>query len=575
MARGKEEESMEETSSGPPRAGDAPRSCPDSLAPVGRSRDRAMVAVVFLAIAVLYVASVPGVWFMKSDSAVYMTLARSLARGEGYTFNHGPYGRYPPVFPAMLALVYGTLGESIWAMQALVALTGAGAMAVAFALIRERSGTRPALAIIILAATCTWFWSYSSQHIVSEAPYTLFSLMALWLAERALRSPRSPALKWSLAVGVATVAIYTRMPGVALIPALVAAALLARGQHWARRQRLIAAGAAGIIGSLAALVWVVRAWAFGPGQTYTVMVLAARNRPLADFVHRLQFRLSEWAATPLSWSYRETPWAAGLAILCALLLPGLVISLKRFRSAAEFYLAAYFILMVLLGGNTSHERYVVPVVPLLLYYGYLSLSALSAWLSEKLGKGRDSALGRRLLWAVRHLAVIAGVALLCFAVRERVKHNRGAKRFSPRRRLDARRRVLAWRRASAWADRYIPEDATVYGPWSRTYYFTERHSRNPAKVNDTRLELAHVLTCGARFALVEPHDVSRLFIKPVISRFPQCFTPVCAARKMVLYRIERERIRETLTRLGVDVAGGARKEYKGGAEEHDRAGGDG
>ena len=565
---------MEETGNGLPCAGDAHRICPALPAPVGRSRDRAMVVVVFLAIAVLYVASVPGVWSMKSDSAVYMTLARSLARGEGYTFNRGPYGRYPPVFPVMLALVYSTLGENIWAMQALVALTGVGAMAAAFALIRERSGTRPALAIVILAATCTWFWTYSSQHIVSEAPYAFFSLIALWLAERALRSPRFAALKWLLAVGVATVAVYTRMPGVALIPALVGAALLARGQHWAPRQRWMAAAAAAVIGSLAALVWIVRAWAFGPGQTYTTMVLSAGNRPLTDFVDRLQLRLSEWAATPLSWSYRETPWAAGLAILCVLLLPGFVIGLRRFRSAAEFYLGAYFILMVLVGGNTSHERYVVPVVPLLLYYGYLSVSALSAWLSEKLGKGRGTAPRRGLLWAVRHLALIAGVALLCFAVRERVKHRRGARSFSPRRREEARRRVLGWRRASVWADRYIPEDATVYGPWSRICYFTERHSRNPAKVNDTRVELAYVLTCGARFALVEPYDVSRLFIKPLISRFPQCFTPVCATKQVVLYRIERQRIQETLTRLGVDVARGAGKEYKGGVEEHDRAGGD-
>ncbi|NQT85511.1 hypothetical protein HQ560_02025, partial [bacterium] len=53
---------------------------------------RATVAVVFLLILVAYLLSIPGVWSVHSDSAIYLGLGRSLARGDGYTFNCAPFG---------------------------------------------------------------------------------------------------------------------------------------------------------------------------------------------------------------------------------------------------------------------------------------------------------------------------------------------------------------------------------------------------------------------------------------------------------------------------------------------------
>jgi len=515
------------------------------------------VVVVFVLIAMLYVASAPRVWFMKSDSAVYIRLARSLVRGEGYTFNGSPYGKYPPVFPLMLVPVYAALGESLWAMQALVALTGVGAIAMAFALARARSGTRPALAVVVLTALCTWFWTHSSQFIMSEVPYAFLSLTALWLAERAVQSPRLPALKWLAAVVVATAAIYTRMVGAALIPALMGTALLARGQHWSLRQRSVAAGAAGCIGSLAVVIWMARAWQFGLGQSYTGMAVFARDQSLHDFVCKLQLRLSEWAVTPLSWSYKEMHWAAGLAVLCVLVLPGVVAGLRRFRSGAEFYLCAYFAVMVLAGGRGGHERYVVPVVPLLVYYGYLSTSVLSRWLSERLGKWRRAAGGTRLLWVARRLPVIAGVAVLCFALVQRHEGHRGAKRFLPRERQKATRRLETWRQASTWAERYIPEDAKVYGTWTLTHFFTGRRSRRFVKVDDERVQLIHVLASGAAFVIVEDWGNSARFLKPVVECYIECFTPICVTRRMALYRIERHKIQERLRGLNASPETGA------------------
>ncbi len=182
-------------------------------------RRETVVAVAVLVLAAgVYIASVPGILFVKPDSAVYMSTARSLARGEGYAYNHARLGKYPPVFPLMLCLVYRSCGQDIRAMQFIVASCGAGALLFAWLLVRARSGARTALAVLALTATCTWFQSHSSAYILAGAPYALFSLAALWLAERAVRAEERLVLHWLLAAGVGAAAILTHVTGVALIP---------------------------------------------------------------------------------------------------------------------------------------------------------------------------------------------------------------------------------------------------------------------------------------------------------------------------------------------------------------------
>ena len=92
-------------------------------------RWKLLVWALLVALVVAYVGSVPGQLFPKPDTMVYLGLARSLANGDGYTFNLEPYGKYPPVFPALL--VAGNALGGVWGMQALVALCGVGALVAA------------------------------------------------------------------------------------------------------------------------------------------------------------------------------------------------------------------------------------------------------------------------------------------------------------------------------------------------------------------------------------------------------------------------------------------------------------
>ena len=70
-------------------------------------------------------------WRFQRDSALYLTLARSLAETRTYSFDYRSHVLALPGLPGMSSLVYMTVGASYLAMNALMALFGLGCIAVA------------------------------------------------------------------------------------------------------------------------------------------------------------------------------------------------------------------------------------------------------------------------------------------------------------------------------------------------------------------------------------------------------------------------------------------------------------
>ena len=83
------------------------------------------------------------------------------------------------------------------------------------------------------------------------------------------------------------------------------------------------------------------------------------------------------------------------------------------------------------------------------------------------------------------------------------------------------------------AERYVPEDARIYGRWTFVHFFTGRPSRRFAKVDDARVQLSQVLASGAGFVIVEDWGNSARFLKPVVECYVQCFTPICVTTRSV------------------------------------------
>ncbi len=130
------------------------------------------------------------------DNAAYISLAYALVEGLGYVELWEPgapdHAKYPPVFPATLALAL-LLGAGTWAqLKVLPLLFVAGAVLVTFAWVHGRQGPFFAAAVALLVLLSDAFLS-ASHWILSEAPFVAFVLLSLWAADRAL-----PGVEWRL-----------------------------------------------------------------------------------------------------------------------------------------------------------------------------------------------------------------------------------------------------------------------------------------------------------------------------------------------------------------------------------------
>lgn len=130
--------------------------------------------------------------FPGGDNAGYMILGEALRTGAGYVDLHLPdapvHTQYPPLYPALLA-VLGWMGGLQLFKAASLALT-TGAVALTAGLGRRWGGPLVGAAGGALAALSPVLLDYS-HYVLSEAPFVFLVLAALWAAARTAGGPAS------------------------------------------------------------------------------------------------------------------------------------------------------------------------------------------------------------------------------------------------------------------------------------------------------------------------------------------------------------------------------------------------
>jgi hypothetical protein len=214
-----------------------------------------------LAIIVLiagYSRMVVGVCGIYHDDAVYVSTAKALAEGEGYSLINVPGSpvqtRFPILYPALLALIWyiwPAFPENLGAMQGLSLLAAATTVGAAYLyLVRFGYFSRGiAVASGLLCGTSASFLYFSSQTL-SEMPFALLLLGAVWAIDRDLRTPSSTRKRQVFLGALLGLPFLCRSIGGALIP--VGVLVLYRA---GRPVRWIVAGAAAVT-----LPWVVWTW---------------------------------------------------------------------------------------------------------------------------------------------------------------------------------------------------------------------------------------------------------------------------------------------------------------------------
>ena len=201
-------------------------------------------AIVLGTILTLHSAQPAGVFW---DDGVYLISARSIAMGDGYAFAHLPGApaavHFPPVWPLLLAGVWWLAPDFpanlaiFGVVNPLLAALAAG-LTCAYAM--DRARLAPVVAVVVTTVFALTLPVLALNGVLFAEPlFLVVAVVALMAGDRAtdVGGARN-ALFAGLAVGVA---VLTRSTAIALIPALMAALLIARRP----REAVTAAAAAG------------------------------------------------------------------------------------------------------------------------------------------------------------------------------------------------------------------------------------------------------------------------------------------------------------------------------------------
>jgi len=360
--------------------------------------NRRRVVLVVVATMVLYLAAITPLFpFQGGDNAEYLLLARSLARGQGFTTIYTeppePHTKYPFLFPLMLAGVMAVFGENLVVMKVLIAVCAALTAGATLKLWEDRGDKGIALAAAVLVATVPYTLKYSIR-VLSEIPFAAFSTLALLFAERALKqdSVKSRALPVGILFSLA--AYFTRSIGITLFPALLGATLLKAPLRKRLPRNLILAATIALPFLLAAGAWSLRGYLVtrGQGDNYLKEFIVKDPEDLhspriglLDLVHRIgensPYYLNQIGINLLPIPilfHRDQTKVFGLLIV-GIAAIGFLRVIRRHRGAPELFTLAYLSLLLLWG--FYEVRFLIPLFPVLLYYLFKGMEGLGRWTS--------------------------------------------------------------------------------------------------------------------------------------------------------------------------------------------------
>lgn len=135
---------------------------------------------ILLALIVIYLTGFTGQWQPESDSALYLSLGRSLALGHGFSVlgqpNHLAYAGLPWLIAATFK-IFGV--DQLFPIHLIILLLAWGALAMLYALLSLRSGRPTAVVVTTIVALSDTFFRYSMK-VLTDMPF-MAGVMAVFL----------------------------------------------------------------------------------------------------------------------------------------------------------------------------------------------------------------------------------------------------------------------------------------------------------------------------------------------------------------------------------------------------------
>ncbi len=302
------------------------------------------------------------------DNAAYIALGRSLFEHGSYRSLYDPgtplHTQYPPVFPAVLGAAMAA-GLQPWVpLKLIIALFSAIAVGFTYLWIRRRRRPMLALGVGVMIAIGPGVLELG-HWILSDVPFWAFTAISLWAFERLRPELRG---RFAIAVLATVLAYFTRSAGLPLL--LAAFAWLALRRRW-KQLAVLAAVALPLAGA-----WWLRAKLQGGVDYVSQFWYVNPYSPelgrigAVDLFDRMLDNASRYARIHLPILLTGTTGALPLLAGVSVIGFGAFGWVKRLRrpTLAELFLPLYIALLLVWPSVWSGERFLLPALPLLLYY---------------------------------------------------------------------------------------------------------------------------------------------------------------------------------------------------------------
>lgn len=344
-------------------------------------RNLALLIVVLGSVAVFNFKTIREGQEWSDDVGQYLQHAKNLATHSPYAatlfvFRKGVWAPgprvYPPLFPAILSVIYRWRGLDLHLMQAFVVVSLLIGLATIFYAFRSDHPFEERLAVIALVGFNPILWRFKDT-IMPDIPFIFLLYASLYAIEKGLSDGPAKRCEWldaALTGLLMYLAYATKLLAIALIPLPILWCAVRR-RRVTLKPILMSAVCAGLALSQFLVTRDVR-------NEFDILNLA---RIQGHYSFRMYARFYAGALCSFfnDGSSRVLRWCVFAPILALALIGG---ARQLRRTARSWEIFAVFNLVLILIWEQVEVRYLFPIFPLFLFYVFSGLR----WFSERIPK---------------------------------------------------------------------------------------------------------------------------------------------------------------------------------------------
>lgn len=465
---------------------------------------------------------------LNGDDTSYYLLGKALAEGKGYTNTYElgtpPHNHLPPGYPAIIAVMCKLFNSDLIFIKQVNGFFMLASIAL-LSLITWRVGRN--IHITFLVALFSLLNAHMLEYSIntmSEMPFLFFSLLCIILALKTnYEKPVYKNLLFWLLIICLSFTYHVRTTGISLLIGLLAFLLLRKNWMYALASFL------GFV--VLALPWYLRGKSLGGNSYLSQLMMKNPYRPelgnmgVADvfvrfwtnLVRYFKFEIPSCITGIKMGNYDES--SMGMVIAAGIMIEFIIVGLFMLKHKAEnlftFFILSYFAILLLWPDVWVGIRFMLPLLPLLLFLMVYGVYGSLQWVLKKLN--------------VKNEQRIMPFAMLALGVCLIKSYTEPMKTLQYAAETDFPVTFRNYLDIAEWAKENTPDSSVICCRKEEMFYlYSNRTTTTFLRTLNTEEQLAYLQKSGIDYVVIDALGYTDIFryLVPVVQKYPANFRKI-------------------------------------------------